>query len=114
MSGSVRKKTRSRQALSKQDSVREEPKKAQWSNQEYTTEEILNQFSFPQIVKCNQQSLMLQSDKPLPINLSEPLMFYDKRTVRKLLARNIILNSTSQRYNESNESIVIPADYEGM
>jgi hypothetical protein len=51
MSGSVRKKAVSRQALAKQDSIRAEPKRAQWSKQEYTTEEIIKQCSLPQIVK---------------------------------------------------------------
>jgi hypothetical protein len=39
--------------LVKQDSIRAEPKRAQWSKQEYTTEEIIKQCSLPQIVKCS-------------------------------------------------------------
>ncbi|CAC5422164.1 unnamed protein product [Mytilus coruscus] len=114
MSGSVRKKTRLRQAVARQESIREEPKKAQWSNQEYTTEEILKQFSLPQIVKCNQDSVRIRSDSPLPINFGNPLVFYDKRTIRKLLAKNIGIDAVSNKYIESNETIVIPADYEGL
>jgi hypothetical protein len=41
-------------------------------------------------------------------------MLYDTRTVRNLLARNISFSTTSQRYSETNETIVIPADYEGI
>lgn len=114
MSGSVRKKAVSRQALAKQDSIRAEPKRAQWSKQEYTTEEIIKQCSLPQIVKCSGGAISPQLDKPLPINFSEPIMLYDTRTVRNLLARNISFSTTSQRYSETNETIVIPADYEGI
>ncbi|XP_063410374.1 uncharacterized protein LOC134693468 [Mytilus trossulus] len=114
MSGSVRKKTRLRQAVARQESIREEPKKAQWSNQEYTTEEILKQFSLPQIVKCNQDSVRIRSDTPLPINFGNPLVFYDKRTVRKLLAKNIGIDAVTNKYHEINDTIVIPADYEGL
>jgi hypothetical protein len=80
MSGSVRKKAVSRQALAKQDSIRAEPKRAQWSKQEYTTEEIIKQCSLPQIVKCSGGAISPQLDKPLPINFSEPIMLYDTRT----------------------------------
>ena len=115
MSGSVRKKTRSRHAVTRQESARKEQghQKAQWSNQEYTIEEILEQCSLPQVVKCNQDSARIQSEKPLPVNFADSILLYDKRNIRKLLARNIVFDSIITRYTETNETIVIPADYEG-
>lgn len=87
--------------------------RAQWSNQAFTTEGLLQQCALPQIVKCNQQSLLLKRDSPLPVNLSQPLLLYDRRTVRKLLARNVIYDPVSHRYMENDETVVIPQDYEG-
>lgn len=112
MSGSVRKKTRSRHAVSRQESARREPgqQKAQWSNQEYTAEEILEQFSLPQVVKCNQD--IIHTEKS-PVNFADSILLFEKRTIRKLLARNVIFDQNLKKYSETNETIVIPADYEG-
>lgn len=87
--------------------------RAQWSTQSFTAEDIIQQFALPQIVKCNQQAILVKRDVPLPINLAQPVLLHDKRTIRKLLARNVVLNPATQRYSENDETVVIPSDYDG-
>jgi len=87
--------------------------RAQWSNQAFTVESILEQCTLPQIVKCDQQAILIKRDTPLPINLTQPLLLYNKRTIRKLLARNVTYDPRTLRYVENDETVVIPADYDG-
>ncbi|GFO03738.1 hypothetical protein PoB_003024300 [Plakobranchus ocellatus] len=87
--------------------------KAQWSSQSYLLEEISQQFTLPQVVKCNAMSILTRRDQPIPINMASPLLLYDQRTIRKLLARNVLSDPRNGRYTETDETIVIPADYEG-
>ncbi|GFR93309.1 hypothetical protein ElyMa_000889100 [Elysia marginata] len=87
--------------------------KAQWSSQSYLLEEISQQFTLPQVVKCNAMSILTRRDQPIPINMASPLLLYDQRTIRKLLARNVLSDPRNGRYSETDETIVIPADYEG-
>lgn len=89
-------------------------KRAQWSTQAYTVEDLLAQFSLPQIVKCNPQAIMVKKDSPLPINLGQPLLLFDSRTVRKLLARNVVSDPVSGKFTENDDTVVIPKDYEGI
>ena len=90
-----------------------EQSRAQWSTQSFTAEDIVQQFTLPQIVKCNQQAILVKREVPLPINLAQPLLLHDKRTIRKLLARNVVLDPATQRYSENDETVVIPSDYDG-
>ncbi|KAK3767193.1 hypothetical protein RRG08_018063 [Elysia crispata] len=87
--------------------------KAQWSSQSYLLEEISQQFTLPQVVKCNAMTILTRRDQPIPINMASPLLLYDQRTIRKLLARNVLSDPRNGRYRETDETIVIPADYEG-
>lgn len=89
-------------------------KRAQWSNQAYTVKELLDQFSLPQIVKCNPQAILVKKDSPLPVNLGQPILLSDSRTVRKLLARNVVLDPVTGKFTENEDTVVIPKDYEGM
>lgn len=91
-----------------------EDTRAQWSTQSFSIEDIEQQFTFPQIVKCNQQSILVKRESPIPINLAQPILLFDKRTIRKLLARNVTFDPQLQRYTENDETVVIPADYEGL
>ncbi|XP_022314297.2 uncharacterized protein LOC111118896 [Crassostrea virginica] len=91
-----------------------EQSRAQWSTQSFTAEDIVQQFTLPQIVKCNQQAILVKREVPLPINLAQPLLLHDKRTIRKLLARNVVLDPATQRYSENDETVVIPSDYDGL
>ncbi|KAL4235988.1 hypothetical protein ACF0H5_004376 [Mactra antiquata] len=95
------------------ESTPPQQKRAQWSNQAYTVEELLEQFSLPQIVKCNPQAILVKKDAPLPVNLGQPLLLFDSRTVRKLLARNVILDPTTGKFTENDDTVVIPNDYDG-
>lgn len=88
-------------------------KRAQWSNQAYTVEDLMSQFSLPQIAKCNPQALLVKKDSPLPVNLGQPIMLFDARTVRKLLARNVVLDPTTGKFTENDDTVVIPNDYDG-
>lgn len=88
-------------------------KKATWSVQAYTVENLLHQFSLPQIVKCNPQAIMVKKDSPLPVNLGLPLLLFDSKTIRKLLARNVIFDTAAGKFTENDDTVVIPKDYEG-
>ena len=87
--------------------------KATWSVQAYTVQNLLEQFSLPQIVKCNPQAIMVKKDSPLPVNLGLPLLLFDSRTIRKLLARNVVFDTTAGKFTENDDTVVIPKDYEG-
>lgn len=89
-------------------------KRAQWSTQAYTVSELLDQFSLPQIVKCNPQAILVKKDSQLPVNLGQPLLLFDSRTVRKLLARNVIIDPVTGKFTENEDTVVIPKDYEGL
>lgn len=91
----------------------QQQKRAQWSTQAYTVEELLAQFNLPQIVKCNPQAILVKKDSPLPVNLGQPILLFESRTVRKLLARNVILDHTTGKFTENDDTVVIPKDYEG-
>lgn len=95
------------------DSGTPQQKRAQWSNQAYTVEDLLAQFSLPQIVKCNPQAIMIKKDSPLPVNLGQPILLFDSRAVRKLLARNVIVDPLSGKFTENDDTVVIPKDYDG-
>ncbi|XP_062569082.1 uncharacterized protein LOC134231175 [Saccostrea cucullata] len=109
MNGSTHSRTNSWREKNNNDP---EQSRAQWSTQSFTAEDIVQQFTLPQIVKCNQQAILVKRDVPLPINLAQPLLLHDKRTIRKLLARNVVMNPATQRYSENDETVVIPADYD--
>ena len=89
-------------------------KRAQWSTQAYTLKELMDQFSLPQIVKCNPQAILVKKDSPLPVNLGQPLLLFDSRSVRKLLARNVVVDKATGKFTENEDTVVIPKDYEGM
>lgn len=104
---------RSASRVSEPGTQQQQQKRAQWSNQAYTVDEVLAQFSLPQIVKCNPQAIMVKKDSPLPVNLGQPLLLFDSRTVRKLLARNVICDPVTGKFTENDDTVVIPNDYEG-
>ena len=91
----------------------EEGGRAQWSQQAYSLEDIAQTFTLPLVVRCQATSVLTRRDSPLPLNLAHPVLLYSQRTVRKLLARNVLLDSRTQRYTETDETIVIPSDYPG-
>lgn len=95
------------------DSGTSQQKRAQWSNQAYTVEDLLAQFSLPQIAKCNPQAIMMKKNSPLLVNLGLPILLFDSRTVRKLLARNVIVDPMTGKFTENEDTVVIPKDYEG-
>lgn len=88
-------------------------KRAQWSTQSYMVEDLLQQFSLPQIVKCNPQAILVKKDSPLPVNLGQPILLFDSRTVRKLLARNVVVDPMTGKFTENDDTVVIPRDYDG-
>lgn len=94
-------------------SAKSEGGRAQWSTQSFTVDQIVKQFPFPQIVKCTQQLILTKRNSSLPVNLTQPVFLYQKRTIRKLLARNVVMDPETERYTEKDETIVIPADYDG-
>ncbi|OWF45043.1 uncharacterized protein LOC110457548 [Mizuhopecten yessoensis] len=100
-------------SMNRNKTVNPEGGRAQWSNQSFTVDQVVKQFPLPQIVKCTQQCLLTKKNTTLPVNLTQPILLYRKRTIRKLLARNVFMDPETQRYTEKDETIVIPADYEG-
>nr|KAG5714091.1 hypothetical protein BaRGS_020419 [Batillaria attramentaria] len=86
--------------------------RAQWSQQAYTLEDIAQTFTLPLAVRCQATAVLTRKDAPPPLNLAHSLLLYSQRTVRKLLARNVLLDPRTGRYAETDETVVIPADYE--
>ena len=56
---------------------------------------------------------MVKKDSPLPVNLGLPLLLFDSKTIRKLLARNVIFDTAAGKFTENDDTVVIPKDYEG-
>ncbi|KAL8625702.1 hypothetical protein ACOMHN_043977 [Nucella lapillus] len=93
--------------------VEEDGGKAQWSQQAYSLEDIAQTFALPLVMRCQAASVLTRRDSPLPLNLAHPILLYSQRTIRKLLARNVLPDPRSRRYAETDETIVIPSDYSG-
>ena len=102
-----------RSASRASDTGQAQQKRAQWSTQSYTVNELFQQFTPPQIVKCNPQAILVKRDSPLPVNLGQPILLFESRTVRKLLARNVVLDPLTGKFTENDETVVIPRDYDG-
>ena len=66
-----------------------------------------------QVVRCDARTIMTRRQHPLPVNMASPMLIYEQRSIRKLLARNVLTDARTGRYNETDESVVIPADYAG-
>jgi hypothetical protein len=66
-------------------------------------------FTLPLLVRCQAAAVLTRRDSPLPLNLAHPLLLYSQRTVRKLLARNVLLDPRTRRYAETDENIVVPS-----
>ena len=88
--------------------------KTKWSSFTYSLESVVDQFPLPQVARCHIQTLFTKHRNPLPVNLGQPVLLFDTRTMRKLLARNVLWNRITHRYAETDETIVIPEDYEGI
>ncbi|XP_076462777.1 uncharacterized protein LOC143295098 [Babylonia areolata] len=89
--------------------------RAQWSQQAYSLEGIASTSSLPMVVRCQATDVLIRRDNPLPLNLAHPILLFSRRSVRKLLARNVLLQGSGgdQRYTETDETVVIPGDYPG-
>ena len=87
--------------------------RAQWSPQQMMLEELLMDYSLPQVVQCRTPVLWSRSDGPLPFQLDKPILLADQRTARHLLARIVTFDDKTRTFSESADSVVIPEDYEG-
>nr|KAG5713970.1 hypothetical protein BaRGS_020298 [Batillaria attramentaria] len=76
-------------------------------------EELLLDYTLPQVVLCKTPVLHSHSNGPLPINLDLPILLADQRTARHLLARIVNYDDRKNTFYESTDSVVIPEDYEG-
>ena len=56
---------------------------------------------------------MVKKDCPLPVNLGLPLLLFDSKTIRKLLARNVVFDTAAGKFTENDDTVVIPKDYDG-
>ena len=80
----------------------------------FQVDELLSQFSLPQIVKCQPLSILVKRDSSsMPVNLGQPILLFESRAVRKLLARNVVLDPLTGRFTENDDTVTIPNDYEG-
>ncbi|XP_050414773.1 uncharacterized protein LOC126828811 [Patella vulgata] len=113
MSSRVRTNSQGKRSLNGWDSARGDSSTVQWSSQSYSLKDIPQQFNLPQVVRCNPQILLTKRQQPLPVNLGQPILFYKTRTIRKLLARNVLFDTRVERFGETDETVVIPEDYEG-
>ena len=87
--------------------------RAQWSPQQMMLEELLMDYSLPQVVQCRTPVLWSRGDGPLPFQLDKPILLADQRTARHLLARIVTFDDKTRTFSESADSVVIPEDYEG-
>ncbi|CAL1534443.1 unnamed protein product [Lymnaea stagnalis] len=85
---------------------------ADWSQDAYPLEELVTKFPLPQIVRCASR-LVPGEDQHLPVNVYVPMLLCAGRSARKLLAKHVGLEARSSRLTETEDTIVIPSDYEG-
>lgn len=86
-----------------------------WSQDVYSLENLRERFPLPQIVRCSDR-LLPGEDANLPVNVHVPLLLFSHRSARKLLAKHVAAAPQGRgqtRLAETNESIVIPEDYDG-
>ncbi|GFS20364.1 hypothetical protein ElyMa_006898300 [Elysia marginata] len=86
-----------------------------WSQDVYSLQGLHEKFPLPQIVRCSDR-LLPGEDANLPVNVHVPLLLFSHRSARKLLAKHVAAELQGQgrtRLAETNESIVIPEDYDG-
>ena len=41
------------------------------------------------------------------------ILLFDSRSIRKLLARNVVVDPVSGKFTENDDTVVIPNDYDG-
>ncbi|XP_012943628.1 uncharacterized protein LOC106013168 [Aplysia californica] len=85
---------------------------AHWSQESYLLRDLHKQYPLPQVVRCSSR-LVQGEEQALPVNVHVPMLLCDGRSVRKLLAKHVDNDTTSQSLVETDDSIVIPGDYDG-
>ncbi|CAG5120065.1 unnamed protein product [Candidula unifasciata] len=85
---------------------------ADWSHESYFLQDIVSMFHLPQVVRCASR-LMPGEDKFLPFNIYVPMLLCSGRTAKKLLAKHVGRDARTQHLMETEDSIVIPSDYDG-
>ncbi|GFO10747.1 hypothetical protein PoB_003725200 [Plakobranchus ocellatus] len=88
---------------------------AHWSQDVYSLQALMDKFPLPQIVRCSDR-LLSGEERGLPVNVYVPLLLFSSRAARKLLAKHVAPDTRGQdqpRLTETDESIVIPGDYDG-
>ncbi|KAH9489420.1 hypothetical protein Btru_037669 [Bulinus truncatus] len=85
---------------------------ADWSQESYSLDSLISKYSLPQIVRCASKLVPGESQN-LPVNIHVPMLLYPGRTARKLLAKHVGNEPKSSRLIETEDSIVIPSDYDG-
>ncbi|KAK3794510.1 hypothetical protein RRG08_003661 [Elysia crispata] len=88
---------------------------ADWTQHAFALQDLLERFPLPQIVRSSDR-LLPGEDSNLPVNVHVPLLLFSGRSARKLLAKHVAPNLQGRghvRLTETDESIVIPEDYDG-
>ncbi|KAK0045468.1 hypothetical protein Bpfe_025074 [Biomphalaria pfeifferi] len=116
----LRRHKKVKQTQEKKDSSRLSPEvlhnpvneTAHWSQESYSLDGLKEKFQFPQIVRCANK-LVPGDSKNLPVNIYVPMLLFTGRTARKILAKHVGVEAKTQRLVETEDSIVIPSDYDG-
>ncbi|XP_060072283.1 uncharacterized protein LOC132552158 [Ylistrum balloti] len=74
---------------------------------------IIQKFPFPVVVLCDTTRCPIPVDRSrFNFDLSQPLLFYRKRSIQKIPARSVYVDDTDQ-YQEAGDPLLIPEDYKG-
>lgn len=74
---------------------------------------IIQRFPFPVVVLCDTTRCPIPVDRSkFNFDLSQPLLFYRKRSIQKIPARSLFLDDNDQ-YQEAGDPLLIPEDYKG-
>ena len=84
--------------------------KITWLSDTYNLPDILNKFELPVVVKCAMDTIRARSNN---FDISQPLLLFNKRHERKVLARSLGINPTTKTYEEVDNPLLIPSDYKG-
>ncbi|XP_021350888.1 uncharacterized protein LOC110448782 [Mizuhopecten yessoensis] len=74
---------------------------------------IIQKFPFPVVVLCDTTKCPIPVDRSrFSFDLSQPLLFYRKRSIQKIPARTLFVDDNDQ-YQEAGDPLLIPEDYKG-
>lgn len=85
----------------------------QWSVQNYTLGDIVDNFKLPLVVRCSDATPTVEHGDQFRFDLAEPLLLHSRKWTRKIRVSCLQREASSGQITEIHPQYVIPEDYEG-